>query len=68
VDVIMTEDAGVFALTIKDDGRGITEEKKSGQHAIGILGMRERAHLVGGELDITGEEGAGTTVSVRIPL
>lgn len=68
VEVTITEDAGAFALTIRDDGQGIAEEKKSGQHAIGILGMRERALLVGGELDITGQRGVGTTVTVRIPL
>jgi signal transduction histidine kinase len=36
--------------------------------AIGLLGMRERAHLIGGEIDITGVEGEGTTVTVRIPI
>jgi len=30
--------------------------------------MRERAHLIGGEIEITGIEGEGTTVTVRIPL
>jgi len=33
-----------------------------------LLGMKERALLVGGEVLITGKEGGGTTVVVRVPL
>jgi signal transduction histidine kinase len=68
VDVTMVERGDAFVLTIRDNGRGITEEEKFGQASIGLLGMRERAHLIGGEIDITGIEGEGTTVTVRIPL
>jgi PAS domain S-box-containing protein len=68
VDVSMAEEAGRFVLTIRDNGRGITENEKSGQSSIGILGVRERAHLTGGEIDITGVEGEGTTVTVRLPM
>jgi signal transduction histidine kinase len=64
----MVERDDAFVLTIRDNGRGITEEEKSGQASIGLLGMRERAHLIGGEIEITGIEGEGTTVTVRIPL
>lgn len=68
VDVTMVEGIDALTLTIRDNGRGITEKEKSGQSSIGIVGMRERAHLIGGELDIAGAEGEGTTVTVRIPL
>jgi PAS domain S-box-containing protein len=68
VDVTMTEEADVLVLTIRDNGRGIREDEKSGPLAIGLLGMRERAHLVGGELDIAGAEGKGTTITVRLPI
>jgi signal transduction histidine kinase len=67
VDVTLAEESGALVLTIKDDGRGITENEKSGPSAIGLLGMRERAHLIGGEIDITGVAGDGTTVTVRLP-
>lgn len=60
--------AGELVLTVSDDGRGITAEELSGSRTLGLLGMRERANLVGGELDIRGEEGRGTTVTVRIPV
>ena len=68
VDVTMVEEAGSFVLTIRDNGKGITEDEKSGQLSIGILGMRERAHLIGGEIDITGVEGEGTAVIVQLPI
>jgi len=67
VDVTMVEEAGAFVLTIRDNGRGIADDEKSGQRSIGILGMRERAHLVGGEMDISGVAGEGTAITVRLP-
>ena len=68
VDVTMAEEAGAFVLKIRDNGRGITEDEKAGQNTLGLLGMQERANLIGGELDITGVEGEGTTVTIRLPL
>jgi signal transduction histidine kinase len=68
VDVTMVEEAGAFVLTIRDNGRGIKEDEKSGPLAIGLLGMRERARMIGSEIDITGVEGQGTTVTVRLPM
>jgi PAS domain S-box-containing protein len=67
VDVTMAAEAGAYVVTVKDNGRGITESEKHGQLSIGLLGMRERAHLLGGQIDITGIEGEGTTVTVRLP-
>jgi PAS domain S-box-containing protein len=68
VDVTMAEDTGVFVLIVGDNGRGITESERSGELSIGLLGMRERAHLMGGEIDISGIEGEGTTVTLRLPI
>ncbi|MET0645068.1 MAG: MEDS domain-containing protein [Pyrinomonadaceae bacterium] len=68
VEVALKSEAGGLVLTVSDDGRGITAEELSGSRTLGLLGMRERANLVGGELDIRGEEGRGTTVTVRIPI
>jgi PAS domain S-box-containing protein len=68
VEVALKSEAGGLVLTVGDDGRGITAEELSGSRTLGLLGMRERANLVGGELDIRGEEGGGTTVTVRIPV
>jgi PAS domain S-box-containing protein len=65
VDITMTQEAGEFVLAIGDNGRGITGIEKSG---LGILGMQERARLVGGKIEIHGLEGAGTTIAVRVPV
>lgn len=55
-------------LEVKDDGRGITKSERINSRSLGLLGMKERALLVGGEVHITGKEGQGTTVLVRVPL
>jgi PAS domain S-box-containing protein len=68
VDVTMLRDTGAFVLLIRDNGRGITEEERVGALSIGLLGMRERAHLIRGEFDVSGSEGQGTTVTLRLPL
>ncbi len=57
-----------FELEVKDDGEGITESQRMNTQSLGLLGMKERALLVGGEVRITGKEGGGTTVVVRVPL
>lgn len=55
-------------LEVKDDGKGITVSQRRSAGSLGLLGMKERALLVGGEVRITGKEGAGTTVLVRVPF
>ena len=55
-------------LTVKDNGRGITEEEIANTRSIGLVGMRERAGLIGGEVSLQGAPGQGTTVTVRVPL
>jgi PAS domain S-box-containing protein len=57
-----------FVLVIRDNGRGITDEQKSGRRTLGLLGMRERAHLIGANIDIAGVSGEGTVVTVRISI
>lgn len=67
VDVTIREEGTAFLLTVADNGRGITQAEKLGRGSLGILGMQERARLIGGQVDIVGREGAGTTVFVRVP-
>jgi signal transduction histidine kinase len=55
-------------LLVEDNGQGFDTKKGESSHALGVMGMRERASLVGGELKIDSEAGKGTTVRVRIPL
>ena len=55
-------------LEVMDDGRGITDDEQRNTLSLGILGMKERALLVGGEVRITGSKDKGTTVIVTVPL
>lgn len=68
VRISMTEDDGQFVLEVEDDGKGITEAEESGPRSLGLLGMRERAQLVGGEVEVGGTPGRGTKVTVRVPF
>lgn len=55
-------------LAIQDDGVGISCEKLTESTSLGLLGMRERAASLGGQVSIAGSPGKGTTVTVRVPL
>jgi signal transduction histidine kinase len=67
VNVRLARENGGLTLEVQDNGLGIREEQLSAAKSLGILGMRERARLLGGELMIQGVPGGGTTVRVRIP-
>ena len=67
VKVRLAEDNGCLTLEVQDNGRGVSDEHLSGCGSLGILGMRERARLLGGDLRIASAVGEGTTVMVRIP-
>lgn len=66
VNVRLGRENGNLVLGIRDNGIGVSEERLSAGTSLGILGMRERALLLGGELTIHGEVGKGTQVTVRI--
>lgn len=68
VDVHLFTDAGQLVLEVADNGRGITESEISNTRSIGLLGMRERAALLGGEISFSGSPGRGTTVVIRLPI
>ena len=56
-------------LEVKDNGRGISAEEISNPQSMGLLGMKERAALLGGEFKIGRVRGGtGTKVAVSIPL
>jgi len=67
VNVRLAEENGFLLLEVHDNGRGIGPDQPSTGTSLGILGMRERALLLGGEFIIGGSPGKGTTVRVRIP-
>jgi two-component system sensor histidine kinase UhpB len=57
---------GEASVTIEDDGRGLDERPQS-RSPQGLLGMTERAVLLGGRLSVSSEPGRGTTVRLMVP-
>ena len=55
-----------FLVEIIDDGKGISENEIKGEKSFGLLGMRERAALIRGNLDVFSEPGKGTTVRLLV--
>lgn len=67
VEVRLTENNGRVQLVVRDDGRGIAPADIFSTRSLGLLGMRERATLLGGEFHIVGAPHQGTAVTVEIP-
>lgn len=68
VNVHLKKRDDLILLEIADNGKGISESERSGKKSLGLLGMQERAFILGGELTVSGIAGKGTTVRVTIPL
>jgi PAS domain S-box-containing protein len=68
VDIRLTEEDGQSKLHIHDNGVGIKESRINDQTSLGLLGMRERLRPLNGHLQITGSQGEGTMLVVRLPL
>ena len=66
VDVILTYSYPKIILMVRDDGVGFNPESRSG--GIGLIGMRERAVSVKGNIDIRSEEGKGSIIRVQLPV
>lgn len=57
-----------LSLKVRDDGRGINTDEALAPDSLGLLGMRERAQMVGGNFTVYGKPGEGTTAEARIPM
>jgi Signal transduction histidine kinase len=71
VDVRLTDDEREITVTVADDGRGFDVAHALGRagptESVGLLGMQERARLLGGRLEIRPRDGGGTIVCVAVP-
>jgi signal transduction histidine kinase len=67
-DVTLSIMNGTLSLTICDDGVRVPPEHLRVGGGLGLASMRERARLVNGRVEVTGQPNRGTTVSVFIPL
>ena len=68
IEICLLKREEVVVLEIRDNGRGINQSDILGMRSLGIIGMRERAMYLGGEVRIVGKPGEGTTVTVEMPL
>lgn len=68
INTRLRKDDGNIMLEVEDNGRGITEKEISDSKSLGLLGMKERAFLFGGKVNIIGHLKKGTIVTVLIPL
>ena len=64
VDVLWDVDEGRFELAVTDDGRGFETARGVRDSAYGLVGMRERADVIGAQLMLESRPGQGTTVRV----
>ncbi|HXW59403.1 MAG TPA: sensor histidine kinase [Solirubrobacteraceae bacterium] len=70
----VSERGGVVVASVTDDGRGLPDTERLGprgdglEGGFGMSGMRERAELVGGELELLPAPGHGTVVRLSVPL
>jgi two-component system NarL family sensor kinase len=72
VEVDLRVVGGELLLIVSDDGSGFDaapdELAPTSPGSFGLVGMRERARLIGAELEVTSERTVGTRISVRVPL
>jgi signal transduction histidine kinase len=71
VDVLLERRGNQVVLIVEDDGLGFDPHKEAstdGDKGMGLIGMRERAALVGGTLQIESKPKAGTTIFARVPV
>ena len=66
LDVELRGAADTLHLTIRDIGCGF--DTSASHDGLGLLSMRERVHMIGGEFSVQSIRGEGTTVSARVPL
>jgi PAS domain S-box-containing protein len=68
VSVLVHRNGNAVRLVIEDDGRGFDVDATLSGTKLGLMGMRERAHLIGGSMTVESSRGQGTTLCVSVPI
>jgi signal transduction histidine kinase len=68
VDVVLRRYGNGVTLTVRDNGRGLSDDARNKQGSYGLFGMSERVLELHGKLDIETAPGAGTMITVNLPL
>jgi two-component system sensor histidine kinase UhpB len=66
VDLVVAADDGALTVCVSDDGRGMSAGSEG--DGGGIRGMRERALLVGGRLEVGSRKPSGVTITLSVPI
>lgn len=66
-DVYLRGEEGILTLSVEDDGKGFDLRELPNSGGLGVVGMRERAELIGGTLEIRSDPGGGTVVLMKVP-
>jgi signal transduction histidine kinase len=64
--VRLAGDDGALRFELKDNGGGFSSDSEGKQHGLGLISMRERVHLAGGEFLLESNPGEGTVLRVTI--
>ena len=67
-EVVLQKQQDRLVLWMRDNGRGFDQADPSLSKSLGLLGMRERAAILGGQVKISSAPGKGTTVAAWIPF
>jgi signal transduction histidine kinase len=68
VEINLSEKDGILLLEVADNGKGITKAAVTNPKSFGLIGIKERVHSLGGEVDISGTPNAGTRLKVKMPI
>ncbi len=68
VDISLRAEEGVLQLAVEDDGKGFDPERLDESKGLGVIGMRERASLIGGTLTVGPGAMGGVRIDLRLPL
>jgi signal transduction histidine kinase len=68
VDIALVWRDGCARLTVHDDGVGFDARGPARPMSFGLVGMAERAALLGAHLDVSSQVGEGTTITVTVPI
>jgi two-component system sensor histidine kinase NreB len=67
VGILLRRDDGRVVVIVEDDGVGFTPDQAEKGERLGLVGMRERAEMLGGILTIESSLEEGTTIIVEVP-
>ena len=68
VDVLLKQEQDRVILEVRDDGTGFAMQNPRKPNSYGLAGLRERAHLLEGDVCVESSPGNGTSIKVSIPM